>query len=333
MGEDGDFPLPSILRFTVRIRPLVALSAVALSAVVLAGCASSAPDADVSPSGPPVVDLCTAAAPAGDASDAVTVEGAAGEESTATFTSPLEITTLQTTVIEEGSGDPVESGQLVTYALSAFNAETGEKLGSIGYDENPVLPVQISPDNPVGQILGCATPGTRVVVAYPPADPNPGQIYVFDFVETVPNAAWGESQEPVEGLPEVTLADDGAPTIEIPDSDAPAELQLENLKKGDGATVASGDTVLVQYTGVKWSDGSVFDSSWENGAPASFQTTGVVDGFRQALEGQTVGSQVLVVIPPALGYGEGEINETDLVGETLVFVVDILGTQHAAPAQ
>jgi peptidylprolyl isomerase len=263
----------------------------------------------------------------------VTVDGTAGAESTATFTFPLEIPTLQTTVVEEGSGDPVESGQLVTYALSAFDAETGEKLGSIGYDDNPVLPVQISPDNPVGQILGCATPGTRVVVAYPPADPNPGQVYVFDFVATVPNAAWGEPQEPVAGLPEVELGDDGAPTITIPDGDAPADLQLETLKKGDGATVASGDTVLVQYTGVKWSDGSVFDSSWENGAPASFQTTGVVDGFRQALEGQTVGSQVLVVIPPALGYGEAGSSDNELAGETLVFVVDILGTQHAAPAQ
>lgn len=328
-----DTPFPFILRFTVRIRPLVALSAVALSAVLLAGCSSSAPEADASPSASPVVDLCSAAAPSGDASDAVTVDGTAGAESTATFTFPLEIPTLQTTVVEEGSGDPVESGQLVTYALSAFDAETGEKLGSIGYDDNPVLPVQISPDNPVGQILGCATPGTRVVVAYPPADPNPGQVYVFDFVATVPNAAWGEPQEPVAGLPEVELGDDGAPTITIPDGDAPADLQLETLKKGDGATVASGDTVLVQYTGVKWSDGSVFDSSWENGAPASFQTTGVVDGFRQALEGQTVGSQVLVVIPPALGYGEAGSSDNELAGETLVFVVDILGTQHAAPAQ
>ena len=223
----------------MRIRPLVALSAVALSAVLLAGCSSSAPDADASPSPSPVVDLCSAAAPAGDASDAVTVDGAAGAESTATFTFPLEIPTLQTTVVEEGSGDPVESGQLVTYALTAFNAETGEKLGSIGYDDNPVLPVQISPDNPVGQILGCATPGTRVVVAYPPADPNPGEVYVFDFVATVPNAAWGEPQEPAAGLPEVELADDGAPTITIPDGDAPADLQLETLKKGDGATVAT----------------------------------------------------------------------------------------------
>jgi peptidylprolyl isomerase len=317
----------------VRIRPLAALSAAALSAVLLAGCASGAPDSDPSPSAPPVVDLCTAAAPSGDASDAVTVEGAVGEESTATFTAPLEISELQTTVIEEGSGDAVESGQLVTYALTAFSAETGEKIGSIGYGEDPILPQQISPDNPIGQVLGCATPGTRVVAAFPATDANEGEVYVFDFLSIVPDAAWGEPQKPVAGMPTVTLAEDGAPTIELPDGDAPTELKLETLKKGDGATVASGDTVLVQYTGVKWSDGSVFDSSWENGAPASFQTTGVVDGFRQALEGQTVGSQVLVVIPPALGYGEAGSSDNELAGETLVFVVDILGTQHAAPAQ
>jgi peptidylprolyl isomerase len=59
----------------------------------------------------------------------------------------------------------------------------------------------------------------------------------------------------------------------------------------------------------------------------------VVAGFQQALEGQTVGSQVLVVIPPAAGYGEGEINDQDLTGETLVFVIDILGVQRAAVAE
>lgn len=317
----------------MRIRPIAALSAVALSAVLLAGCAASTPDAETSPSAPPLVDLCATAAPSGAASDSVTVEGEVGQESSATFEFPLEIAELQTTVIEEGSGDPVESGQLVAFALTAFSAETGEKIGSIGYGENPVLPAQISPDNPIGQVLGCATPGTRVVATFPPSDPNAGEVYVFDFLEIVPNAAWGEPQEPVDGMPTVTLADDGTPTIELPGGEAPTEIELETLKKGDGATVAAGDTVLVQYTGVKWSDGTVFDSSWESGAPASFQTTGVVDGFRQALEGQTVGSQVVVVIPPALGYGEGEINETDLVGETLVFVVDILGVEHAAPTQ
>lgn len=316
----------------MRIPPIAALSVVALSAVLLAGCTGTTPDAEESPTGPPVVDLCDAAAPSGAASDAVTVDGAVGEESTATFDFPLEIPALQTTVIEEGSGDAVESGELVAFALTAFSAETGEKLGSVGYGEDPTLPAQISPDNPIGQVLGCASPGARVVAAFPPSDPNAGEVYVFDFLDIVPNAAWGEPQEPVEGMPTVTLDDDGAPTIELPGGDAPTAVELETLKKGDGATVAPGDTVLVQYTGVKWSDGSVFDSSWEAGTPASFQTTGVVDGFRQALEGQTVGSQVVVVIPPAAGYGEEGSSDNELAGETLVFVVDILGTQHAAAA-
>jgi hypothetical protein len=333
MGEDGGSPFPSVLRFTVRIRPFAALSAVALSAVLLAGCSSASPEAETSPSAPPVADLCDAAAPSGAASDAVTVEGAVGEESTATFEFPLEIAELQTTVIEEGSGDAVESGQLVAFALTAFSADTGEKIGSIGYGDNPVLPAQISPDNPIGQVLGCAAPGARVVATFPPSEPNAGEVYVFDFLDVVPDAAWGEPQEPVDGMPTVTLADDGEPTIELPGGDAPTAVEIETLKKGDGATVAPGDTVLVQYTGVKWSDGSVFDSSWESGAPASFQTTGVVDGFRQALEGQTVGSQVVVVIPPEFGYGEEGSSEHELAGETLVFVVDILGVEHAAAVQ
>ena len=317
----------------MRIRPFAALSAFALSAVLLAGCAAASPEAETSPSAPPVADLCDAAAPSGAASDAVTVDGTVGEESTATFEFPLEIGELQTTVIKEGSGDPVESGQLVAFALTAFSADTGEKSGSIGYGDTTVLPAQISPDNPIGQVLGCASPGTRVVATFPPSDPNAGEVYVFDFLDVVPNAAWGEPQEPVDGMPTVTLDDDGAPTIELPGGDAPTAVELETLKKGDGATVAAGDTVLVQYTGVKWSDGSVIDSSWESGAPASFQTTGVVDGFRQALEGQTVGSQVVVVIPPAFGYGEEGSSDHELAGETLVFVVDILGVEHAVAPQ
>ena len=38
---------------------------------------------------------------------------------------------------------------------------------------------------------------------------------------------------------------------------------------------------------------------------------------------------MLVVIPPKDGYGEGDINANDLKGETLVFVVDIIGAQKA----
>lgn len=56
-------------------------------------------------------------------------------------------------------------------------------------------------------------------------------------------------------------------------------------------------------------------------------------GFKKALEGQKVGSQVLAVIPPAEGYG-AQAQSGIPANSTLVFVIDILGTvPSAAPAQ
>ncbi|MGZ0711258.1 FKBP-type peptidyl-prolyl cis-trans isomerase (plasmid) [Coraliomargarita sp. W4R53] len=313
----------------MRIRPLAAVSVAAVSLMLLAGCSSNTdPVPEESASAETVTDLCDAAVSSGAATDALSVDGEVGAESTLTFDEPIEVDELQRAVVEEGSGDAIASGDYITYALSAFDAETGEALGSIGYGDDAILPQQITADNPLGQLLGCATPGTRVVAAFPAASEDaPAELYIIDLLSVVPSAAWGEPQAPVEGMPTVELAEDGAPTITIPDADAPTDVEIEILKKGDGEVVAEGDTVLVQYTGVKWSDGSVFDSSWLNGAAASFETTGVVEGFKQALEGQTVGSQVIAVIPPEFGYGDSEGNE--LQEETLVFVVDILGTQHA----
>jgi hypothetical protein len=316
----------------VRNRPLAALSAAALSAVLLAGCATSTPEAETSPSGPPVADLCEAAAPSGAASDAVTVEGEIGAPPTATFELPLEITEVERTVVTEGE-DELTGGDFISFAYTIFDAETGESLDSVGYTEGEMLPQQVSAESG-GVLFGCSGAGSRIVAAAPAAETTPAVVYVIDVLATVPVAAWGEEQPAVEGSPQVELAENGAPSITIPDGEAPVETQVDVLKLGDGLVVEPGDTVLLQYTGVKWSDGTVFDSTWDKGGvPTQFATTDVVVGFQKALEGQTVGSQVLVAMTPADGYGEGEINEEDLVGETLVFVVDILGTQHAAPTQ
>ena len=315
----------------MRLRPIAALSATVASVLLLAGCAGGgAPAPSASPSASAAVDLCDARAASGDASSAVQVTGDVGTASTATFSAPLDIPELQATVISEGTGTPLKAGDFVTYAMSAFDATTGEKIGDVGYNPAELMPQQISADAPLGQIFGCGAPGERVVATFPATESASGQVYVIDLLSIVPTAAWGEPQPTTEGLPTVALADNGAPTITLPDGDAPTETTLETLKKGDGYTVQSGDTVLVQYTGVRWSDGKTFDSTWDKGGvPTSFSTTGVVAGFQKALEGQTVGSQVLVVIPPKDGSGEGDINADDLKGETLVFVVDIIGAQKA----
>jgi peptidylprolyl isomerase len=88
--------------------------------------------------------------------------------------------------------------------------------------------------------------------------------------------------------------------------------------------------VRVHYTGVVWGEDEPFDSTWD-GEPASLTLDAVVPGFAKALEGQTVGSQVLVVVPPAEGYRD-QAQAGIPAGSTLVFVIDILGLD-AVPAE
>lgn len=308
----------------MRATPLLTVLTVAALAS-LTGCTGStvtpAPD-DVH-----AVDLCALAAPPGDASESVIVEGAVGSTVSAAFTLPLAIPTVQRSVTVEGDGEAIGSGDLVEYAMSTFDAATGEQVRSEGYGDAPMLPV---PALSVGQFLGCATVGSRVTVAVPETDQDGAAVWVLDVLGSQPARATGADQAPVEGMPGVESTDSGAPIISIPGAAPPADTRVAVLKKGDGPAVAPGDSVMVHYTGARWSNGEVFDSSWNNGAPTAMVTTDLIPGYRQALEGQTVGSQVVVVIPPGSAYGEGTINEEDLTGETLVFVVDILAAVPAS---
>jgi len=223
-------------------------------------------------------------------------------------------------------------------AYQIVDAATGEVLDSSVRGEDGVMPVlmDVNQSSLFVAALECKPAGTQVVLTLPKSvlgdDANNNLVVYAEAVEELPTVATGKDVEPTEGMPEVKLDDDGAPTITVPKSDAPTETEVAVLKQGDGAVVASGDLVTVQYRGVKWSDGKEFDSSWRRGAmPAQFQTTSVVTGFKTALEGQKVGSQVVVVMPPKDGYGASEGNE--LQNETLVFVVDILATTPIEVAQ
>jgi len=317
----------------VRLRSITLLSLAAASALLLSGCAGTGDgDASASPAATDAaaVDLCDAQAATGDAAESVVVDGEPGQTSTLSFDAPLDVDELEVATVNEGDGAQVAAGDFISYSLTAYSAETGELIGQYGFEEGEMFPVQISAETTYGQVFGCGHEGDRVVAVFPATEDYDGEVYVLDLLSIVPTAAWGEQQDPVEGLPTVSLAEDGTPTIDVPDTDAPTETTVTTLKKGDGYEVQSGDYVLIQYRGARWSTGELFDGgdTWADGTPYSAQTTGFVPGFQQALEGQTVGSQVLVVITPEDGYGEGEINEDDLVGETLVFVIDIIGAQH-----
>ncbi|MFD5967495.1 FKBP-type peptidyl-prolyl cis-trans isomerase [Streptomyces sp. NPDC060311] len=127
-------------------------------------------------------------------------------------------------------------------------------------------------------------------------------------------------------LPKVGTNTDGkAPSIEVPKADAPKKLVAEYVLEGDGAEVEAQNSVLVQYKGVLWDGGKEFDSTYARKQLTSFSLQQVVKGWSQGLTGKKVGSRVLIVVPPDLGYGdnppEGSGIEKD---STLVFSVDIL---------
>ena len=123
-------------------------------------------------------------------------------------------------------------------------------------------------------------------------------------------------------LPKVTLAKDGKPSIDMNGYKGSDSLISQDLIKGKGAVVKDTQSVVAHYTG--WLlDGTQFDSSWDRGQSSAFSLDSVIKGWKQGLAGHTVGSQVLLVVPPSLGYGNKD-QEKIPANSTLVFVVDIL---------
>ena len=109
-------------------------------------------------------------------------------------------------------------------------------------------------------------------------------------------------------------------------------LKFTDTTVGTGASPQKGQTCVMHYTGWLWTDGgkgAKFDSSHDRRSPFSFALGRgqVIKGWDDGLVGKRVGSQVLLVVPPADGYGKSGSSQAGIKGtDTLVFVVDILGT-------
>jgi len=321
-----------------------ALSLVVVLGLVgtLAACSTAAPEASAD---------CTPTK-SGKASDSVEVSGDFGAAPTVKIDDPLTTTTTQRSVVIEGDGTVAASGYDITAEFSVYNGTTGESIDATDYADAPVeWTLDSSLIAGFTKTLECSTAGSRVVGVIAPEDgiaadsleslgltADDSLVVVADLLSAEKPAAVtaplpkadGADQPLPDGFPDikVSIADDemGTPTLTLPGGDAPTETQVAVLKKGDGAEVGTAVDVVVNYTGMNWATSEVFDSSWDRGEPTTFNTSEVIPGFTQALEGQTVGSQILVVIPPADGYGTAaEGSTSDLADQTLVFIIDIVG--------
>jgi peptidylprolyl isomerase len=119
------------------------------------------------------------------------------------------------------------------------------------------------------------------------------------------------------------------PEVDFPDGPPPAELETTDLVVGDGAEAAAGSQVRVHYVGVAYSTGEEFDASYDRGSPLEFRlgTGRVIAGWDQGVAGMKVGGRRKLVIPPHLAYGDRGAGGVIAPGETLIFIVDLVGVR------
>jgi peptidylprolyl isomerase len=244
--------------------------------------------------------------------------------------------------LSQGPGPIVRPGDYVLFDVAA-KVWAGDRLVIDTFTNHQPQGLPLPAGLPAWRHLAGQRVGSRVLEVVPPKDGFGGRgdaavnvtgadtlVFVFDILAAVPSAARASGTaagyRPGPDQPRVT-ATAGGPVVTVPSRAAPPRnLVTRVLVAGHGPPLTPGETVVTQFTGVLWRTGAVFDSSWRHGDPQSFVlgSSQVIPGWNRGLAGQRVGSRVLLVIPPRLGYGKAGSPPTITGDDTLVFVIDIL---------
>ena len=319
-----------------------AVALLAVPALLLTGCASQKATPTSASAGTTTAPV---GVPAAAALAKIKVAGAPGAKPTITLAStPTQLSSSGTRVISAGSGATITKGQKVTLNYVLVNGKD-DKVADTTFGKAPAAfvadPAQLMPglaNAMIGQKIG-----SRVLVGIAPKDgfaggagnpqlgfgPNDSLIFVLDFKSAVTplSKPQGTAVKPPPGLPSVKEDAKGVPVITMPKTKPPTKLVVQPLIKGNGPVVKRGQTITAAYVGAVYATGKVFDSSFVSGnkLDVAIGVGGLVPGFDKGIVGQTVGSRVLLVLPPSQGYGTAGNAQAGIKGtDTIVFVVDIL---------
>jgi peptidylprolyl isomerase len=234
---------------------------------------------------------------------------------------------------------------LSNFTIYVWSGTTNKLLDSTYSSSPQVLPASLLPG--IQSAVAGKKVGSRVLAIIPPKQGygtsgnsqlgvtgSDTLVFVMDLIQKYSSGTVSASGTQVSGgggdLPTVSAAKGSVPKVTIPKGvTPPTTLVSKTLIKGSGPVVTKGEYVVAQYTGVNWRTGQVFDSSWQRSLPYSFKIgatpSQVIPGWDQGLVGQTVGSRVLLVVPPKDAYGSAGQSQAGIKGtDTLVFVVDII---------
>jgi peptidylprolyl isomerase len=317
------------------MRRFLALTAVPLLAcAVLAGCGSSSSSSSSSSS----------TSPAG-ASSSVTATGLFGKAPTVNIPKAKAGSQLEVKTLIQGTGTTLtKADALAANFVLYFWSGTSSSLKANTFTSNPTVIGGTMLPGLESALIGKKV-GSRVLAVIPPAQGygttgnsqlgitgSTTLVFVIDVLKSYADTASAAGAQQSAGggtLPTVSAKAGSAPTLTFPKSSPPTALVAKTLIKGSGPKVVKGEYVIAQYVGYIWRTKKVFGSSWSSGSPFGFvigaSPEQVIPGWDKSLEGQTVGSRVMLSIPPADGYGKTGASQAGITGtDTLVFVVDII---------
>ncbi|WEV65594.1 FKBP-type peptidyl-prolyl cis-trans isomerase [Bifidobacterium sp. ESL0764] len=263
----------------------------------------------------------------------VKATGTLGKKPKITFHTPMTVVNNSYAVLQKGNGAAIKKDNHVCIQGIALNAKDGSEMISTWEKNTPDCSMVMNEDG-AGKTYYNVLKDQKInsTIAFGVNDHNKASTSYIMAITLVSQSkpltkAKGTKVTDVPAdLPKVTLDKKGAPSIDFNGYKPGNDLVVQPLIRGTGKKVAETDTIDAHYTGwVMDKDGkpSKFDSSWDRGKSSQFSLQQVVDGWKKGLAGQTVGSQVLLVVPPDLGYGKTAQAKIP-ANSTLYFVVDIL---------
>lgn len=297
--------------------------------------------------------------------DAVTVSGEFGTTPEFEWSDQLVSGEEQEETLVEGDGAALADGDQVMVQLTVANGFTRE-IAIDTHDETtagfpvtlggeaaqPQLPGDLFADYISDHIEPGMTVGTRFALTagvdvafedYPTAFGDydignaDGLVFVADLVGVVADEPVGTERDAPGWAPAVKSTKGVPSSLDFRGVPAPnGDLRVATLIEGDGAEIAPGSAVTVEYLGQLADAAKPFDESFSEdrtltalvGADAESLTstvTGVIEGWSEGLVGVPAGSRVILEIPPSLGYGKKGSGEDIPGGSTLYFLIDVLG--------
>lgn len=273
----------------------------------------------------------------------VEISGEPGTDPEVTWNGELEADEIETEVVAEGDGEEIESGDQVFAHIWIGNGFTQERAYSTYDAKEPQLltvdEAQLSPlflsgleGQQVGSRVAIAASAETAFGEAGNPQLNIGNkdtvLTIIDVISGLGDGPEGEEQNAPAWVPALAGEEDAPTDFDFAGTPKPTDsLRTAVLVRGAGPAVEKGQTMAVNYLGQVYDGKKPFDESY-SAQPTAFPigVGQVVAGWDQALVGQTVGSRVVLAIPPELGYGKEGNPDAGIKGtDTLYFVVDILG--------